>query len=67
MPAPVEMDMVVNEWRKALNVFRLNKHACGTKLVQRQAHVARVPQDDRVQHQPERTELVLLALTIRLA
>src|SRR5471032_20014 len=30
-------------------------------------HVARVPQDDRVQHQPERTELVLLALAIRLA
>jgi hypothetical protein len=45
----------------------LNKHARGTKLVQRQAHKPGVPQDDRVQHQPERTELVLLALTIRLA
>ena len=61
------MDVVVNERRKPLDVFRLNHFAGGTKLVQRQAHVARVPQDDRVQHQPERTELVLLAFAIRLA
>ena len=39
------MNVMVNERREALNVFRLNQYAGGTKLVQRQAHVARVPQD----------------------
>src|SRR5437588_13130732 len=46
--SPVQMDVVVNEWREPLDVFRLNQYAGYTKLVQRQAHVARVPQDDRI-------------------
>ena len=65
--APVQMDVVVNKRREALDVFWLDSHARGAKLVQRQAHVACVPQHDRVEHQSERTELIFLALAIRLA
>jgi hypothetical protein len=36
------MDVMVNERREPLDVLRLNHFAGGTKLVQRQAHVARV-------------------------
>jgi len=41
--SPVEMDVMVNQRREALNVFGLNQHAGGAKFVQRQAHVARIP------------------------
>jgi len=61
------MDVVVRQRGEPLEVVRIDPHAGSPKLIQRQAHVARVPQDDRVQHEPERTELVLLAFAIRLA
>ena len=61
------MDVVVHKRREALDVFWVDSHARGAKLVQRQAHVACVPQHDRVEHQPECTELIFLALAIRLA
>ena len=63
----IKMDVVVNKRREALDVIRLNQYPGGTKLVQCQAHVACVPQHDRVEHQSERTELIFLAFAIRLA
>ena len=39
----------------------------GAELVDRRIHVDRVPEHDEVDHEPKRTELVLLALAVALA
>jgi anaerobic glycerol-3-phosphate dehydrogenase len=59
--------MLVNQWRESLDVVRIDPHARGPKFVQREAHVARVPDHDRIQHKAEGAELVLLPLAIGLA
>ncbi len=58
--------MVEYQGREAGTVLRLHGEPFGSKLLQGRIYVERVPEHDRVDHEPQRPELVLLPLAVAL-
>ena len=58
---------MVHQGRKSLDVLRIDPHTRRPKLVQRKPHVTRVPDHNRIQHQAERAELILLTNAVCLS
>src|SRR3954469_3028497 len=53
--------------REPGDVFGPDLVSLGAELAERRIHVDRVPEHDEVDHEPNRAELVLLALAVALA
>ena len=59
--------MFVDEGLQPCDIFIAHQKAFLPQWLQRRIHVDRIPQDDDVDHQPKRTQLILLALAVTLA
>jgi hypothetical protein len=55
-----------DEGREASNILRPHRKAFCAKLVQRRVDVERIPENDNIQREAKRTQLVFLALAIVL-
>ena len=61
------VDVIMDVRVEVRNVRFQNEESLSTQLLDRRLHVQGVPQYDHIDHQPERTELIFLALPIALA
>src|SRR2546429_537849 len=64
--APLKIDMMMPQRREPCHIHGLHGDALGAYMLQRGFHVEGVPQDDYIDHQPERPELIFLAFPVPL-
>jgi len=57
----------VDQRRQPRHIFLFDFEAFGPQLVERRFHIQGIPQYDRIDHQPQRPELIFLALTVPLS
>src|SRR5262245_43765644 len=59
--------MVIYQGRESSHIFIPHLHAFGTQLLQGCFHIEGIPQHNRIDDQPQRSELVFLAFAVPLA
>jgi hypothetical protein len=59
--------LLVAKGREPLHVLVADRDALPAQVLERALHVERVPEQDAVDHEPERAQLILLALAVGLA
>src|SRR6266487_4571518 len=62
-----QIDMIIAQWREAFHIRGLNLHTPRSHVLDRSIHVQGIPEDHRIDHQPQGSQLLFLPLAIALA
>src|SRR6266581_7997067 len=62
-----QVDMIIAQWREAFHILWRNLHASSSHLLHRSIHVQGIPEDHRIDDQPQGSQLLFLPLAIALA